>query len=54
MSSTFSQIYIQIIFAVKGMESLIQSSWEEELYKYISGIIKNKGQKLIAITKTPT
>lgn len=49
MSSTFSQLYIQIVFAVKGRESLIQASWEADLYKYISGIIKNKEQKLIAI-----
>ena len=49
MSSTFSQIYIQIVFAVKGRENLIQYSWEEELYKYISGIVKKKAQKLIAI-----
>ena len=53
MSGTFSQIYIQIIFAVKGRESLIHGSWEEELYKYISGIIKNKEQKLIAINGMP-
>ncbi len=53
MPSTFSQIYIQIVFAVKGRESLIHSSWEEELYKYITGIIKNKEQKLIAINGMP-
>lgn len=47
--STFSQIYIQVVFAVKGRNSLIAQSWEEELYKYITGIITNKGQKLIAI-----
>lgn len=53
MSGTFTQIYIQVIFAVKGRESLIHTSWEEELYKYISGIIKNKEQKLIAINGMP-
>lgn len=47
--STFSQIYIQVVFAVKGRQSLINSAWEEELYKYITGIISNKGQKLIAV-----
>lgn len=52
MSSTFSQIYIQIVFAVKGRQSLIQYSWEEELYKYITGIISHKGQKLLAINGT--
>ena len=49
MASTFSQIYIQVVFAVKGRDSLIHSSWEEELYKYITGIVKNKEQKLLAI-----
>jgi REP element-mobilizing transposase RayT len=53
MPGTFSQIYIQIVFAVKNRDSLIQPSWEEELYKYISGIIKNKQQKLIAINGMP-
>lgn len=53
MPSTFSQIYIQIVFAVKGRESLIHSSWEEELHKYISGTVKNKEQKLIAINGMP-
>ncbi len=40
--STYSQIYIQVIFAVKGSASLITHTWEEELYKYITGLIKNK------------
>jgi len=53
MSSTYSQIYIQIVFAVKGRQSLIQRSWEEELYKYITGIVQNKGQKMLAINGMP-
>src|SRR5690554_3818299 len=51
--STFYQIYIQVVFAVKGRNSLIAQSWEEELYKYITGIITNKEQKLIAINGMP-
>ncbi len=53
MPSTFSQIYIQIVFAVKGRNSIINSSWEEELYKYITGIVQNKGQKMLAINGMP-
>ncbi|MET4082595.1 putative transposase [Pedobacter sp. UYP30] len=53
MSGTFSQIYIQVVFAVKGRQSLIHSVWEEELYKYISGIVKNKEQKMLAINGMP-
>ena len=51
--STFSQTYIQVVFAVKGRNSLINKAWEEELYKYVTGIITNKGQKLIAIDGIP-
>lgn len=47
--STYSQIYIQLVFAVKNRQALISIEWEAELYKYITGIIKNNGQKLIAI-----
>ena len=53
MAGTFSQIYIQIVFAVKKRESLIHQSWEEELHKYISGIIRNKEQKVLAINGMP-
>jgi putative transposase len=51
--STYSQIYIQIVFAVKYRESLIHTSWEDELFKYITGTIQNKGQLLIAINGMP-
>lgn len=51
--STYSQIYIQVVFAVKNRNTLINSSWENELYKYITGIIQNKGQKLLAINGMP-
>lgn len=53
MAGTISQIYIQVVFAVKNRDCLILSSWEEELYKYISGIIRNKEQKLLAINGMP-
>lgn len=53
MAGTFSQIYIQLVFAVKGRESLIQPTWEEELFKYISGIVRNKEQKMLAINGMP-
>jgi REP element-mobilizing transposase RayT len=53
MPGTFSQIYIQVVFAVKGRENLIHASWEDELYKYITGIITKKDQKLLAINGMP-
>ena len=53
MSASFSKIYIQVVFAVKGRQSLISQSWEEELYKYITGIVQKKGQKMLAINGMP-
>ncbi|MCF8293752.1 MAG: IS200/IS605 family transposase [Chitinophagaceae bacterium] len=49
MAGTFSQLYIQTVFAVKGRENLIDKKWRDELYKYISGIITGKGQKSIIV-----
>jgi putative transposase len=53
MANTFSQIYIQLVFAVQHRNALIDTIWEEHLYQYITGIIQNKGQKLIAINGMP-
>ena len=49
MANTFSQIYIQTVFAVSGRLSLITQDYKEELHRYITGIVRNKGQKLITI-----
>ncbi len=53
MADTYSQIYIQIVFSVQNRKALIHESFETELYKYITGIIQTKGQKLIAINGMP-
>jgi len=53
MANTYTQLYVQIVFAVKGRQNLISKNWKEELYKYITGIITNEGQKLIAINGMP-
>jgi REP element-mobilizing transposase RayT len=53
MADTFSQIYIQTVFAVQGRQSLISDQNKNELYKYITGIVTNKGQKLIRINGMP-
>ena len=49
MPGTFSQIYIQVVFAVKGRENLIGKAWKDELHKYIAGIVKAKEQKPIIV-----
>lgn len=49
MANTFSQIYIQTVFAVSGRLALITQDFKEELHKYITGIVRKKDQKLISI-----
>jgi putative transposase len=49
MAGTYSQIYIQVIFAVQGRQNLLYRDWRDEVFKYMSGIIKNKGQKPIIV-----
>ncbi|MGK9477966.1 IS200/IS605 family transposase [Melioribacter sp. OK-6-Me] len=53
MPGTYSQIYIHIVFAVKGRENLISPEWKDELYKYIAGIIKAKDQKPLIVNGMP-
>ncbi len=43
-AGTYSQIYIQVVFAVKGRDSLIAQEWERRLHEYITGIVRNKEQ----------
>jgi REP element-mobilizing transposase RayT len=49
MANTYTQIYIQVVFAVQSRQCLISPEHKEEIYKYITGIIRHQGQKLIAI-----
>ena len=53
MPNTYSQIYIQIVFAVNGRENLISKVHREELHKYITGIVQNRGQKMLSIFCMP-
>jgi REP element-mobilizing transposase RayT len=49
LAGTYSQIYIQVVFAVQGRQNLLQKVWRDEVFKYMSGIINNKGQKPIIV-----
>ena len=49
MANTYTQIHLQLIFAVKYREAVITNIWKNELYKYISGIIQQQKHKLIIV-----
>ena len=53
MANTYTQLYFHIVFAVKGRSNYISENWKSELYKYISGIIANKDQKLMIVNGMP-
>jgi len=49
MANTYTQIYIHVVFAVEGRQNLIKPEHNDELQKYITGIVSGQKQKLIAI-----
>ena len=49
MANTYTQIYIHLVFSPKNKQALIEKQWKDELEKYISGIVRNHGHKLLAI-----
>jgi putative transposase len=53
VADTYTQIYIHVIFAVEGRQNLIAPAHNNELQKFITGIVSAKGQKLIAINNMP-
>ena len=53
MADTYTQLYIHIIFAVKGRQSFIPKQRRDELHKYITGIIDGKNQTTIRINSMP-
>jgi putative transposase len=53
MPNTYTQIYIQIVFVVKGRQNLISKKNREELHRYITGIVQNRNHKLLSIFCMP-
>lgn len=53
MADTYTQIYIQVVFAVSGRQNLISKDHKEEIHRYITGIVRNNSQKLIAVNSMP-
>ena len=53
MANTYTQIYLQVVFAVQGRQNLIRPDRKEELHKYITGIVTRQRQKLLAVHAMP-
>jgi putative transposase len=53
MANTYTQIHIQFVFTVQNRDCIIQNSWKDELYKYITGIARNHQHKPLIINGMP-
>lgn len=53
MPNTYTQIHLQLVFAVKHRGAVIASTWKYDLYQYMTGIVHNHTHKLIAINGMP-
>lgn len=53
MANTFSQIYLQFVFAVKNRQNLVPKQHKEELHKYITGLVQNRKAKMLAVHCMP-
>jgi putative transposase len=53
MSSTLTNLLYHIVFSTKNREPIITKPIRAELYKYIGGIIRGEGGKLLEIGGMP-
>ncbi|MBO9618167.1 MAG: IS200/IS605 family transposase [Niabella sp.] len=53
MANTFSQIYLQFVFAVQGRRNLIPRQHKEELHKYITALVQARNAKMLAVHCMP-
>jgi len=52
MSSTFTQLYAHIIFAVRGKKASISQTYEAEIYEFISTVADKLGHNILIINGT--
>lgn len=53
MANTYTQIHLQFVFAPKFRTALISPDWENDLYKYITGIVQTNKHKMIIVNGMP-
>lgn len=53
MANSFIQAYVHYIFAVKGRVNFLKQEHNDELQKYITGIVQNRNCKMLAINNMP-
>lgn len=49
MADTCTQIYLHIVISVGDRKPSLKKAWRADLFNYISGVIRNRQHKVIAI-----
>lgn len=53
MANTYTQLHIQLVFAVKYRAALIKKEWKDRLHEYITGIFQENDHKMLQINSVP-
>ncbi|MCH7721784.1 MAG: IS200/IS605 family transposase [Bacteroidetes bacterium] len=53
MANSYTQIYIQYVFAVKYRMNFLKQEHDDQLQKYITGIVQKRKCKMLAINNVP-
>ena len=53
MANTYTQLHIQLVFAVKFRAALIQKEWKPRLHQFITGIFQANEHKMLQINSMP-
>ena len=53
MANTYTQLYIHYIFAVQYRENFIGPARKEDVNRYVTGLVKNLKNKLLAVDCQP-
>jgi hypothetical protein len=51
MANTYTQIYVHIVFSVKGRQNLLDKDWRDDLFSYMGGIVNAKGQRFLPLAE---
>lgn len=53
MANTYTRLYVHVVFAVQNRQCLIAERHREEVNRYITGIVQNRGHKILAVDGMP-
>lgn len=49
MANTYSKIYLQIVFAVKHRQALLDAKWRHEVFSYMAAALNKRGNFSLAV-----